>query len=264
MPDWATSGRVKIERANEHIRELERRTAGFVNSAPYDLVVHEDFEARQTVFTWHRLAHTATIDPMWGAIAADAIHNLRSALDILWHHATVPPSGKTGRRSRAYFPFPDSSEELKTRLLRVKQPAIKAALQIVQSFEPHQGGTTRLWLLNQAWQRDKHEVPLLATLAFVKGQIALTPPPGFRDDGFGFVMNVRFPERGALVDDGKVFFRDDQRRRLDPDHQHKFTFQIAFGEGWPFEGEAVLETLNYFAGVTNAVAEAFIRAGLLT
>jgi hypothetical protein len=72
---------------------------------------------------------------MWGAIAGDAINNLRSALDVLWRQATNP----TGRK--AYFPF-DTADGLKGRLSRVKQAATKDAFRLLLAAEIHRVGQT--------------------------------------------------------------------------------------------------------------------------
>jgi len=73
-----------------------------------------------------------------GAIAGDAIHNLRSALDILWRHAMYPKGGRSGRKDP--FPFLASAEMYEARLKREKEGFRQKAVRLVQAPQ-----TVRAW-----------------------------------------------------------------------------------------------------------------------
>jgi len=264
MPEGQPSVWLKIERAKEHINDLEARTHGFFEPAPYDLVSERDSETEEIVFRFQRLPHAKDIPPLWGCIAADAIQNLRSTLDILWRRATVTSTKGSGRRRGMYFPFlgPDI---LKARLKRAKEPALKAALNIASTFKPYKGGNYYLWLLNEMSRIDKHEIPVLVIAAFRRGHI-FAGTRNWRERGF--VKHGMEVMQFSLIEDGQEFARlPGGYRRLTQDETGKkdeFTFTIAFDEGGPAKGEAVLPTLHEFLSVTNAIAEAFRRDDLIT
>lgn len=259
MAEYASGVRVKIKRAKQHIANLERRTNGFFQPAPYKLVTENKTEGG-TRAVWRRVPGAKNIPPIWGAIAGDAIHNLRSALDVLWRQATNPRPGKTDRRKGAHFPFLPA-EELEARLRRVKEPALKSAFAIAKTFEPYESGNYELWLLNEASAIDKHEVPIVVACAYQTGKFTLGPPP-FEPDGFSFEIRPT-PRRPFLVEDGKEFFTDQWGRHLKADDDDQFTFTIAFGECGPLKDQTVLPTLGEFARIVKAIARAFQQEGLI-
>src|SRR5579862_4233630 len=83
MADWQSSGRVKVERAKEHIRNLEAEIQAFAQRNPYEGRGEIDSQTGD----WVLRAHIKeSPPPRLGAIAGDAAHNLRSSLDILWRN----------------------------------------------------------------------------------------------------------------------------------------------------------------------------------
>lgn len=79
MTDWVSSGGVKIERAKQHIADLEGQTKAFFQVAPYTLIGEYEPKSRDTVYRWRPVPAAREIPPIWGAIAGDVIHNLRSS-----------------------------------------------------------------------------------------------------------------------------------------------------------------------------------------
>jgi hypothetical protein len=106
MRDWASSGRVKIERANEHIADFESVTRSFFEAYPYRLVPEFDKESGHLLY---RVREGAPIPLRWRAIASDAVHNLRSSLDILWRQVMYPSGG--GDTRHQFFPIFDSAKK---------------------------------------------------------------------------------------------------------------------------------------------------------
>jgi hypothetical protein len=101
---WSTSGRVKIERAYEHIAEFERELAAFRDTRPYRVIRESDSDDHPS-----GMLVAIQADPMpirFSTITADCIHNLHVALDHLWQRATLGP----GSSKRNYFPAYPSAE----------------------------------------------------------------------------------------------------------------------------------------------------------
>ena len=78
--DWTTSSRVKIERAKEHIAQLEAAVEAFRETKPYTVIGEPEPETGKIVF---RVKISADPPARIGAIVGDVIHNIRSALDVL-------------------------------------------------------------------------------------------------------------------------------------------------------------------------------------
>src|SRR5690348_9159062 len=72
--------KLKVERAERHIRDLQAAIDAFLARDPYPYVVKDDVErgTRSVAMVVREL-----VPDELGLIAGDAIHNLRSALDIM-------------------------------------------------------------------------------------------------------------------------------------------------------------------------------------
>ena len=71
------SARLKVERANKHILELNSVLQGFTNTDFYDLSTKKDPNTGHDVLQFRILK---SIPEVMAPIIGDAIHNLRSAL----------------------------------------------------------------------------------------------------------------------------------------------------------------------------------------
>ena len=109
MRDWAFSGGAKIERAKEHVADLELASREFLESHPYSAVSQFDPKRRELKFV---VGTGHTVPARLASITADAIHNLRASLDILWHQAWS--KGSSGKRKQ-YFPLVRNAQELQAR-----------------------------------------------------------------------------------------------------------------------------------------------------
>lgn len=94
MPD---SWRLKVERAKQHVVDLEKAAKRYADIHPYEFVrVRLPDHKRQVMF---RLRITEQPDPQVALVLGDFVHNLRSALDHIMG-GLVP----SNRRSNAEFP----------------------------------------------------------------------------------------------------------------------------------------------------------------
>jgi len=82
MRDWASSGGAKIERAKEHVAEFDRAARDFLNDHPYTAVGKFQYKDQMVQYC---IESDHVLPPRLAMIAADAIHNLRVPLDVLWH-----------------------------------------------------------------------------------------------------------------------------------------------------------------------------------
>ena len=109
MPQFHAS-RLKIERAYKHVRELEEWIDSFAHSEFYAVSVKKDPKCGRNslVFT---IKHSPSADA--AIILGDALHNLKSALDILWNEVFTLI---TNRQPDDYtrFPFRKTAKELES------------------------------------------------------------------------------------------------------------------------------------------------------
>ena len=118
------SARLKAQRANHHIDELQSVAAAFAATPFYEIVAHQDAGGnRIAIVPLQPIPNTLPL------IVGDAIHNLRSALD---HLATGCSTVGGGKGKDLFFPLSQSKEgsctgRLQTRPDREGPPRREAA-----------------------------------------------------------------------------------------------------------------------------------------
>jgi hypothetical protein len=262
MTDWASSGRVKIDRAKEHISNLEAEDRAFMEGGPYEIVAQDNVDTGDR--TWIVRIHRNP--PIrWGAIAGDAIHNLRSALDILWRMVWYPSGGGQSNR-KIQFPIYDSPEKYEASRRRVK-PSRKRTMVLLDEIRPYKGGNEPLWLLDALDIEDKHRGLILIYSTFMQMTIDFPPAaralfgkPGNLPPG---PVTAYLTEPLCPVKDGAELFRVPAAQRNYMDMNPKFSFTIAFGKLRVVHCQPVFPLLVQFADAVDGVANAYITAGLL-
>jgi hypothetical protein len=262
MGGWAASGGAKIERAKEHVTEFDRASREFLDTHPYIAVAEFKAERREIRFVVQEIR---PIPPRLATITADAIHNLRVSLDILWHH--VWSKGKPGRR-KLYFPILKDAHELQTRFKSVKEPTHKAAVNLLQVAKAHKAGNNLLGALTEIDDRDKHEVPVLAAASYRRIEVQLPPDMSlFGQRGARFAGKATtgyfFLEHGAELPIALVV-KDGAPPPSIVNVKCDLTADIAFGKGQILEGQPVLKTLHELAQLVDGIANAFLTAGLIS
>ncbi|HXM38600.1 MAG TPA: hypothetical protein VN908_08085 [Gemmatimonadales bacterium] len=265
MPDWASGGGLKIERAKEHISEFEADSRAFLQANPYFGVSQFDQTQGRLTFV---VRGPNQIPPRLSSVAADAVQNLRSSLDILWHRVWAP---ETAKARKVYFPMFENPHALETRFKGVKEASQKAAVDILRRAKPYKSGNKPLYDLFEIAPRDRHETPVLSVAAYNKIIFALPPNVTYRGKrGLQFHFTP-LDASGAVV---HLFLKDGAPLPMDisvettggpvVEVKCQLPADIAFGEGEILEGEPVPKTLHEFLDVTNAIVEAFRLAGLVS
>jgi hypothetical protein len=192
----------------------------------------------------HRISVRESPPLELGAIAGDALHNLRAALDILWRNVWHPIGG--GRRDRSEFPFPDSAESFKARTTpkRSVKPRAQSVMKLLRQIMAYKGGNKLLWALHEADAADKHRL-LIPTYARVWS--AFVDPRSYRVQGKDMPLPGVFqPMWGPVappIEDGAMVYVEPIQETT---HMHKkpeITLDIAFGSVEVVEGQPMLATL---------------------
>lgn len=264
MRDWASSGGVKVDRAIEHINYLEREIAAFKERGGYSTFRDDDPQTGDLV---HRARVLEQPPPRWGAIAGDAIHNLRSALDILWRRLMYPDGGGETNFKIAFniYGSPEAFKRSNSREIKSRN---KAAVEIYRTLKPYKGGNDNLWRLSVLDDADKHRLLIPVGLAIVDTRIRLefNQFVDFSEASMDMAHNalsgtaLRYP-----IYDGAELYRLEAHARSKVDMNPQITFDIAFGEAGVAEGEPmpIVPTLSELLGVVEGVIKAFDIAGLL-
>lgn len=265
MREWAFSGRIKIERANENIHDLKSRIAAYVKRRPYPAILKPDDEdyVGPDIKQWgHQFVvhEREPVDPIWAAIAADAIHNLHVALDYLWHR--VGPVG--GNKQFPAIRDPDDVKAFFRRVEPTRPDPVKALLRDLNVFE---AGSPYL-LIDEFDNADKHEA--LALVASYIGALQILPAPGtniiigcLRYDYLppDFERYKAPPPPPLKLEEGGMIYGYPYVPDLNVDLH--ITPAITFSEGGPLQREPVLATLERFVAAVDSLASAFVAAGLL-
>lgn len=148
-----SSPRMRVARAKEHIRNLDRRVKRFFDSKPYARVTERDDNG---VNDLHKVKLTKAFPAGVTSVAAEAIEGLRSALDQA-AFATAALSGIKHSRS-AYFPISSSRAELDSVIKGRCKDIPPDIVSLFRSFNPYKGGNDLIWALNSACNVSKHGV----------------------------------------------------------------------------------------------------------
>lgn len=176
----AESWRLKLDRADKHLREFQIAIGEYVRRSPYDAVrVVGGGDCRKHVGydcggSWS-LRITEQPDPMLAVVAGDVIHNVRSALD----HIAVALAPRE-RRYKASFPietrniwakkgrrYIDSDPQSRKRWRSSTQGMAPGAIAILKRLQPYQESTpdkAALALLSRLENADKHRQLTILTM----------------------------------------------------------------------------------------------------
>jgi hypothetical protein len=192
-----------------------------------------------------------------GLIAGDVIHNLRSSLDLLaWQLVEV--NGGTPNQS-TMFPIGNSREHFEGAggIGRVSG-ASPDALKVLAGLKPYQGGNRALWDLHCLDISDKHRI--LFTVGILNaGVIADQVPWGDALARFNPPVTVMHDEAERFpLKDGDEIYRLPAVFRAEYEHNTKFGFHVAFGEGTVAKGEPLVPTLRDLASAIQEMVELFV------
>jgi hypothetical protein len=166
-PNRLIGVRAKIERSNQHIKDLETAMRAFRDQNPYGFRIESDPQTGDEI---HRVEIRRDTPISLPLVTGDALHNLRSALDHLAWQAHEADGGKPDRQT--HFPIRDSAAEYKTADLAKKQKFSPRLIKLFESVQPYQSGYDMLGILHELNNFDKHR--LLFVTAFAVSEVMPT------------------------------------------------------------------------------------------
>jgi hypothetical protein len=144
---WAT-----LARAKHHIADLKVRCDAYTGSHPYFLLEEHDAHTGEQVV---KMRLTKAIPVELKSIAADAVSNLRSALDQAGYAVSVAAGG---RGKNTYFPFHDDASGILGAKRGGSAEIPQEIFSLIASFKPYKGGNDLLWSLNKLSNTNKHRL----------------------------------------------------------------------------------------------------------
>jgi hypothetical protein len=240
--DHFSASRLKIERAEKHINDITALVLAFVSSDFYAISVEKNIQRRahflrfdidKSPFPFHDVA----------LLVGDVLHNLRSALDLLYHGTVVNPSNWTR------FPIFDTREKLVDSIetaLEKKQINRSVYDLILDRVKPYHAENYTLWALHDLNIRDKHQL-LIPVAKF------------FRFDG------VRLEDDKQAPVNERVFYMMDASSRIKLPEASSITLKdkghatgiILFDFDTAFQNEPVIPTLHGIAEEVTRTVVAF-------
>jgi hypothetical protein len=155
MAESFASARLKLDRAKQHIANLQREFDVFVAENPHALSFKVDPDTSSLLV---QLRFKVDIPKSFALILGDAIHNLRCAMD----HATWDLIGiDHGTQDRwTKFPTGRTRQDYEATCKGMKTPRDDTK-KFFAALEVYKGGMGNLlWGINELDSADKHTVPL--------------------------------------------------------------------------------------------------------
>lgn len=234
--------RLKIERAKEHINDLQRRISAFEQSDVYSTVIQNDPNTGNNILY---IVMADALPDEFALIIGDALHNLKAALDLLVNEVVYTRLGLYDDFTR--FPVRDTREKLviATNGGLVREASKAVTDFIVNTVKPYRGGNDAFWALHRLNILDKHRLLLPV--------FKVTALNGIRvkfegDETFDFGTWVITGSRA-------VFHEFQGKRNVKITDSGKPTLLILFDKGLPMEGRPVIESLHQLTEVVSETVE---------
>lgn len=247
MAEAFRNAQLKIQRAKEHISDINRLVESFLDLDFYSVTIQVDTESG-TNSLFVRIKETIPDDI--ALVIGDAIHNLRAALDLAVSEIVARAGGRV---SDAYFPFNRDREGLQnsSKYGLINKSAPKAARLIADTIQPYETGDRALWCLHQMDILDKHR------LIIPTAQVSEITILEAEDDRQNTIrgLTVRLSGAGGIVP-----FRTSGK--LQVKRYGKPKIAILFGPETPVSGQKVLETVVMWTVSVERIIQTFRKAGL--
>lgn len=237
----------KIQRANQHISDIHDMLLAFGRLPDsYTLWVDNDIETGQ---------NSLCVDFRWDLFPADdialtigdALHNLRSALDLMYYQVVLSCGGKPSDYTR--LPIFEERKKVESWLesaLKKRQLSTEVFLFILDTIKPYATGNPLLYALREMNDRDKHQlfVPVLKSVMLI--DVRLEDDKGSQVGSTGYYTDASFRIRLMDARDRKVTVR--KKGHASP--------TVVFGPETPFQEESVLISLTRITEEVRRTVEA--------
>lgn len=242
--------KLKIKRANQHIAELNSVLVEFIKTDFYGFRVEHD--AQSGYYSLY-LNITKPLPCEIPLIIGDAIHNVRSALDLAACEIVVIAGGTPTKRTN--FPFHKSRQELEAIINsgEIKIAGADIIDLILNVIKPYKGGNDALYGLHQLDITDKHRllIPIFSVTALKRMYLT--------------AGSLIFENFSATIGDGGEIgiLHTPNKFEFKVQDYGEATCHILFNKGQIFEGQSVIPTLHQLSQLVSRVIETIEKAYLV-
>jgi hypothetical protein len=250
MSDRLDGPRGKIERAKDHLADLQAEVAQFFASNPYGVVDEYDPQTGQNVV---RARVSAQPPPRIGAIVGDLAHNLRSSWDYLAQQLVLANRRTPGTWTE--FPIFWDPKSYETGFRRKVKGMGKEAVSHIDRMQPHlfpQPTRHPLYAIHHLDIRDKHRDWLIVGCAVRNMAIGKAVSHLYIES-----LTIGGPQITSPLKDGTELWRYKLGAGTDMDVKSEVTFEVAFDKAGVGQGEAVIPLCEYLIQVSERSIETF-------
>lgn len=236
--------RLKVKRAEKHIDDFNDVIAAFVQSDFCRLYAEPDPNTGNSIVKFEM---TKGAPDDLSVILGDALHNLRSALDLAAYELVLLAGEKPLKWVR--FPVADDEAKLEAAINggQIKIAGLDIVGLIVKTIRPYKGngGNAALCALHDLDIEDKH---CLLVPTFSVGALSGVD--------FSVGSNMWTDTFLAVSADGAVVCPISAPGKFELHKHGQPLFNVSFGKGVPFEGQPVVPTLHQLSQLVGGIIKA--------
>lgn len=249
----------KLDRAKQHIHDLEQLHDAFIKSNPYKVATKRDPQTRRLIYY---IASVSQPGDVIATTAGDVLQNLMSALDHLAYQLVCVGMESDGPFNHVYFPIADNATEYEARKLRRTRGMRPDAIKAIDAIKPYKGGNDSVWRLYKLNNVDKHRLLITVGSAFrsinLGAHMHKMMQKMWVDKGVDMPVldfYVRPADRLFPLKIGDELFIDGPD--AEPNEKMQFVFEVAFGESQIIEGEPLLQSLRDLTKLVDDIVPGF-------
>jgi hypothetical protein len=243
------AARIKIDRAKQHLEELQSEINGFFQRGgafvAFEVAPEYSVAAGSEIgaFTYRE---SEPVPAMWAAIIGDVIHNLRSSLDLISSDIHSLTGGNPKDMAYVHYPFCKDKSSLHDMIKSRRLSHIGSHfLDIIEQTAPYKGGNDGLRALHDLDLLDKHQA-LVPTIAVV----TMDWPVEIKQGPQKFAT-------GVLKDGQRLIIFPSTFGKLTEGSRIKADFSIVFGEVGIFMGTDVAKQLEACIASVEVILDLF-------
>jgi len=232
--------RAKIERAKEHIRNLDADITTYINGADHSITTSLHPDPSQPGYVRHVVINGGAFPERISVVAGEVVHQLRSSLDHLIRQLVIA-EGTEAPTDNLEFPIfwePEKYPAAARRKIKGVSSTAAARIESLQPYNSSMGMSAdhSLFVLHDLDRIDKHQLLILTA-----GELRLYGSEKF------------FPEELDKV----ITCKPTRTLTAQPGTNYEVSFDIAFDTFGNRKGEPIIPSLQQLTDFVSGVIDSF-------
>lgn len=243
--------KIKIARGRRHVTEFNTQLGAYFQDDPCAVFLQVNTNTGEPGIS---LKFRREMPQEISAIFGDAVHNFRTALDILANDL-VALSGL--RPKKVYFPFGKDAASFENELKVKMREAPDAIKDIVRSLKPYIGGNELLRAMHDLDIGDKHIAILKMAHAGLTGSLPVkkTGSHSLPTGGGRLIFEID-PDAVETISIDMTGFTDDPGYKIIGKIVGS-EVKCIIGPGFPLAGNPVVKVLNKMGDLAQSIVKTF-------